>query len=298
MIGLLRSTNAYRAIAQGDFLSALVLFPDEKYLRVLLKECAKAFFRAEDGSRTAALIEKESYSDCLIFPAEGEKPSVDDCERILEESLLAPVEAKRKLIVFDRFHLASALVQNKLLKILEEPPEGVCFLLGAEGEFSVLPTVLSRVKRYAVPPFSEEQVAEALRRKYPREDVSRAAGASGGIFSMGESLLSGGEFAYAQRFLAGEDSELLCRELAEKKNSREFFAALKSALRDMLMQEAGQGQYARSRDLPQGYPLGAVVSALGLVGEAEKQMQFNANYASCLYALALGIQEEKEKWQR
>lgn len=300
---LLRSTTAYKAMAHGAFQSALVLFPDGKYLRDLLKECAKRFFGAEDGSRVATLIDKESFSDCLILPEKGEKLSVDDCEALVEESLLAPVEGKKKLFVLDHFDAASALVQNKLLKILEEPPGGVFFLLGAEAEFSVLPTVLSRTVKYVVAPFPEEEIERALARKYREEEkeaLSRAAGASGGIFSVGESLLLGGgnEFAMAQRFLSLENIELFCREMGERKEKKEFFAALKSLLRDMLMQAAGQMQYVRSHRLPEGYPMGAIIAALELVGEAEKQMQFNASFASCLYALALGIKEEKEKWLR
>ena len=297
---LLRSTTAYRAMGRGEFGAALVLFPDEKYLRMLLKECAKRFFGAEDGSRTAALIDGETFSDCLIFPEEGGKLNAEDCDAISEESLLAPVEAGKKLFVLDGFHTAPALVQNKLLKILEEPPEGVHFLLGASAEFSVLPTVLSRTVKYVVPPFAEEDVQRALARKYPGEDVSRAAGACGGIFSVAENLLFGGgeNFSLARRFLSLEGSELFCRELGERKDKREFFAALKSLLRDMLMQAAGKTEYVHSGGLVEGYSLGAIIAALGLVGEAEKQIQFNANFASCLYALALGIKEEKEKWQR
>lgn len=297
---LLRSTTAYRAMERGEFGAALVLFPDEKYLRMLLKECAKRFFGAEDGSRVATLIDSETFSDCLIFPEEGGKLNTDDCDAISEESLLAPVEGGKKLFVLDRFHTAPALVQNKLLKILEEPPAGVSFLLGAETEFSVLPTVLSRTVKYAIPPFSEEEVEGALARKYPGENVARAAGASGGIFSVGESLLFGGgeNFSLARRFLSLGEPELFCREIGERKDKKEFFAALKSLLRDMLMQAAGQTKYVHFDGLVEGYSLGALIGALGLVDEAEKQIQFNANFASCLYALALGIKEEKEKWQR
>lgn len=297
---LLRSTNAYRAILREEFGCALVLFPDGKYLRELLRECAKAFFRAEEGSRAAQLIEKESYADCLFFPAEGGKLTADDCASISEEGLLAPVEGEAKLFVLDRFDTSTALVQNKLLKILEEPPKGVHFLLGAEAEFSVLPTVLSRVHKLVVPPFPEEAVEAALHRKYPTADVKEAAGASGGIFSVGESLLLGGgeEFALARQFLSLEDPEVFCRKLGERKEKREFFAALKSLLRDMLMHAAGEEKYVRTHALEEGYPIGAILAALEAVGEAEKQIQFNANFASCLYALAISIKEEKQKWQR
>ena len=100
----------------------------------------------------------------------------------------------------------------------------------------------------------------------------------------------------ASRAACGEIVYEICRELGERKEKREFFAALKSLLRDAMMQAAGQTEYVRSESPV--WPLGAAIASLELVGEAEKQIQFNANFASCLYALALGIKEEKEKWQR
>lgn len=98
---LLRETLVYKRFASDASAgrqpqSVLVLFPDAAHLRALLKECAKAFFGAEEGSRTALLIDKESFPDCLFFPAAGAKLTVDDAARILEESLLRPVEGGKK----------------------------------------------------------------------------------------------------------------------------------------------------------------------------------------------------------
>lgn len=307
---LLRSTTAYKGIAveeqTGFSQTTLVVFQDGKYLRELLKECAKGFFGAKDGSREAELIDKESFSDCLIYPAAEKKLTADDCAQIVEESLLQPVEGMRKLFVLDGFHAATQLVQNKLLKLLEEPPAHTAFLLGAETEFSVLPTVLSRVKKFTVSPFPEEEIESALGRKYPSETgIGEAAAASGGIFSVAESILNGGgeEFRLAEEFLSLKESEKFCRGNGEHKNKKEFFAALKAILRDMLFFRVGQEPYAKLKNaeirrLAREYSTGAIIAALELSCEAEKQIQSNANFASCLYALALGLKEEKEKWKR
>ncbi len=303
---LLRSTIAYRAIkaesARGEHSHAsLVVFPDGVYLRALLKECAKAYFGAEDGSRTAELIDLELYSDCLFFPSAEGKLTAEDCARIVEEGLLRPVEGERKLFVLDRFHTATPLIQNKLLKLLEEPPAGVGFLLGAEAEFPVLPTVLSRVKKYHLSPFSEEEIARALARAYPAaENAAQCAAASGGIYSVAETLLSGGgeEFRLAEEFLSLREPERFCREAGERKNKRELLSAIGSLLREMLFCAAGQPGRGAAAALAKSYPMGAIIAALELVFEAEKEIQFNANFASCLYKLALGVKEEREKWQR
>lgn len=306
---LLRETTAYRAFVRerdNGAHATLVIFPDEAYLRPLLKECAKAFFGAKDGSREERLIEEESFSDCLFFPAAGEKLTADDGARIIDESLLKPVESGKKLFVLDAFHTASAIVQNKLLKVLEEPPAGVSFLLGAAAEHTVLPTVLSRAKLCAVPPFAEEEIFRALTRGHGGEEgLKEAATASGGIYSVAESLLSGGgdNFRLAEELLSGRDTEKLCRELGERKDKRAFLSALRLVLRDVTFFAAGQEKFAARRsaaikELAREYPLGCLLSATGFLSEAEREVQFNANFGQCVLKFAMQTGKEKETWQK
>ncbi len=304
---LLRSTTAYALYsaqaARGEVPhTALILFPDPVYLRALLKECAKAFFRAEEGSRTAVLIDKECYSDCRILPAAGEKLTADGASEIVEESMLRPVEGDKKLFVLDTFESAAALVQNKLLKVLEEPPAGVFFLLGATAEHAVLPTVLSRAEKLSVPPFSEERIEEALRRGHAQEKgIREAAVASGGIYSVAETLLAGGDdFRLAEDFLRGKDLEILCRKLGERKEKKSFFAAVRLMLRDLLFQAVHASVFVAGRvpgDLAAAYPAGVCLAALEFTADAERDLLFNANAGQAAYTLALRIREEQKKWQ-
>ncbi len=311
MIALLRETNAYkRTLADAERReqphATLVVFPDEKLLRALLKECAKAFFCAEDGSRTARLIGEEHFSDCLFFPEEGGKLTAEIGGRIIDESILRPVEEEKKLFVLDAFHLASPLVQNKLLKVIEEPPAGVYFLLGATSEHPVLPTILSRVMKIAVPPFAEERVAAALKREHPESaGADEAAAASGGLYSVGESLLlDGGEqFRLAEEFLLTEEPEKFCRGLSDKQDKRIFFAALSEVLRDAMMISCGQEKFAKRRggraeDVAKMYPAGALERAIELTARAEREIGFNANFAQCALALAVAIEKERDIWKR
>ncbi len=55
---------------------------------------------------------------------------------------------------------------NKLLKLLEEPPEKTIFLLVSEAPELILSTILSRTQRLNVRKISEESIALALREKY------------------------------------------------------------------------------------------------------------------------------------
>lgn len=301
---LLRTTNVYREFLAGNAArTTLVLFSDEVYLRPLLFLCAEAFFGAE--AHLARRIAGENFPDCKVYPRAGEKLSVDDVSEIVEESLLAPAEGDKKLFVLDRIDLASALVQNKLLKILEEPPQGTSFLLGAAAEHAVLPTVLSRARKVAVPPFSEEEVCAALLRLHPGAEGTReAAAASGGVLSTAEALLEDGseEFRLAEELLTAKEPEALCRAIGEKKEKRAFFAALRLVLRDALFLSRNEGKYCTRRSASitklAEVPTGALIAAMGFLTDAEREIQFNANPGQAAYAFALRFQEEKAIWQK
>lgn len=78
---------------------------------------------------------------------------------------------------------------NKLLKLIEEPPANTLFILVAENEESILPTILSRTQVIRIPPFTDEQVAASLINHYQiqRERALRVAAVAAG--NLREALL-------------------------------------------------------------------------------------------------------------
>ncbi len=301
----LRSTAVYRSIKEGGMAqSTLLIFEDAVYLRALLKECAKAFFGAEEGSRVARLIDSESYLDCKILPPEGSKLTAETVSGLPAESMLRPAEGKNKLYVIASFESVTPLVQNKLLKLLEEPPAGVYFLLGASSAHGVLPTVLSRMSKYAVERFSAQEIAAALERNYAgNAGIRDAALASGGIYSAAETLLAeGGDIALAEAFLSGGRTAAICREIGDKKRTS-FFGALRLVLRDMLFYKTGRENFCTFRkqghkELAALYPVGAILFALEATAQAEREIKFNANAGQAAFNLALSLREERIKWKK
>ncbi len=73
-----------------------------------------------------------------------DKVKVDDVREIRELAYLAPNDGERRVIVLESAENFNASSLNALLKILEEPPKGVIFLLTASAAGAVLPTVRSR----------------------------------------------------------------------------------------------------------------------------------------------------------
>ena len=71
---------------------------------------------------------------------------------------------------------------NKLLKLLEEPPQQTVFLLVSEDPTVLLPTIISRTQRIHLHPLSEEILADYLKQRYllPPDDAKDIAHRSGG----------------------------------------------------------------------------------------------------------------------
>ena len=311
---LLENTRAYKLLEKerlhgGLSHAYLLLTPDEDVLRENLRFFARVFF--EGNARAQALIEKESFCDCLFFPKRDKKLSVDDATAILEEGGIRPLEGDKKLFVIDGFHTASASVQNKLLKILEEPPKGIYFLLGATTEFSILPTVLSRVKKLELSPFSTMEMEGYLTRNYPtlkKEDVTFFAAASCGKISSARAFIGEGvyqetvEDAFSLLFASPSSLAPLCKKIAEKGRKESLLSILEFLCRDGAFMGAGKGLDAyllspfykkQIEKLLEYYSVGTLLAFQGKLREAEKQVKFNANFPQCLELLMLRIIKEK-----
>lgn len=99
---------------------------------------------SNDFNHSLGIIKEAFGKDILIFPKpfkEQKDILVDDVEELMEAAYLTGDE-RLFIIKSDDY---SAVVQNKLLKLLEEPPSGVKFCLLARSKAVLLPTVRSRL---------------------------------------------------------------------------------------------------------------------------------------------------------
>ena len=84
-----------------------------------------------------------SHPDIFVI---GQGPvSVNDIRDLREKAYLAPNEGERKIFILENIGSFNVQSQNALLKVLEEPPKNVFFILTATSKNTVLQTVLSRV---------------------------------------------------------------------------------------------------------------------------------------------------------
>jgi DNA polymerase-3 subunit delta' len=85
-----------------------------------------------------------------------------EADEILRKLNLKAYESKYKIMIVwlpEKMHEAAA---NKLLKLLEEPPENTVFLLVSEDTEKVIGTVQSRAQSLRIPPITEEDMRQAV----------------------------------------------------------------------------------------------------------------------------------------
>lgn len=74
---------------------------------------------------------------------------VDHVRALRDEAIYAPTAAKKRVYIIDEVHMLTPQAFNALLKILEEPPEHLMFILATTELHKVLPTILSRCQRFS-----------------------------------------------------------------------------------------------------------------------------------------------------
>ena len=88
--------------------------------------------------------------------------SVDNVRALREEAVFSPATVKKRVYIVDEVHMLSTAAFNALLKILEEPPEHLMFIL-ATTELQKAPAmILSRCQRHSFKRIDAPAIAEYL----------------------------------------------------------------------------------------------------------------------------------------
>lgn len=87
---------------------------------------------------------------------------VDNVRALREEAIFSPASVKKRVYIIDEVHMLSLAAFNSLLKILEEPPEHLMFILATTELQKVPATILSRCQRHSFKRIDTGVIAEYL----------------------------------------------------------------------------------------------------------------------------------------
>lgn len=192
----------------------------------------------------------------IIAPADTPSIGIDAIRELYR--LTRSSRDDLQVIIIDDANTMTTEAQNAFLKLLEEPRNGVHFVLLAPRANQLLPTILSRVQQLQLHPLDTKALAAApALQTVPASQQTRllfmAAGRPG---TLHKALLDDAfaqqharAIGYAKQFIAGTtyDKLLVVAELAKHKT--EAITALEATLHIITLQLQKQGQSSAARQL-------------------------------------------------
>ena len=199
--------------------------------------------------------------------------------RQLQEKLMLRASGSRVCII-NHVETMNKEFANRMLKTLEEPPEGVHFILVTSQPDLLLPTIVSRCAIISFEPVGDEEMLDGLVRQYggTAESYRQAV------------LWGGGNVARVLALKEGKGLEALQQALSflqvmARQESQEVFRWIQMLLRDMVVMRSGVpagrlrlGQYAHEvSELLPAWPDSCIFSLQHVLDEAGEAILRHVN---------------------
>ena len=120
--------------------------------------------------RSCRGIDDGSILDIVELDA-ASNTGVDNVRDLREEAIFSPAAAKKRVYIIDEVHMLSLAAFNALLKIIEEPPPHLMFILATTELQKVPATILSRCQRHSFRRIPTELLAQYLQEIASRESI-------------------------------------------------------------------------------------------------------------------------------
>ncbi len=135
----------------------------------------RAIDRLDEGRRLAAPLLSDTEAGAsramrgahpdlieLTPPEKKERIGIDQVREVIHSAQFSPVQARRKVCLIPRAEALTPEAANALLKIMEEPPRDLGFVVLAEHPSDLLPTIVSRCRTVRIPPPGRETILRRL----------------------------------------------------------------------------------------------------------------------------------------
>jgi len=106
-------------------------------------------------------IEDGACMDVLEIDAASNR-GIDNIRSLRDDAIYSPAEVKKRIYIIDEVHMLTMESFNALLKIIEEPPEHLIFILATTELHKVPATILSRCQRFSFRRLQQEDIASRI----------------------------------------------------------------------------------------------------------------------------------------
>lgn len=184
VVGQSHITDTLKQQVMGNRLSHAYLFTGTRGTGKTT--CAKIMARAvncenpQNGNPCNACpsclgIDDGSILDVLELDAASNN-GVDQVRALRDEAVYAPAQVRKRVYIVDEVHMLSTAAFNALLKILEEPPSHLVFILATTELHKVPATIKSRCQQFSFKRILPVEIAQRLGYVAQEEGIELTAG--------------------------------------------------------------------------------------------------------------------------
>lgn len=247
---------------------------------------------------------------------------VEEIRDVISDAYTKPFRAPYKVYIIEDADALTAQAQNAMLKILEEPPEYIVFIMCVTSIGRILSTVQSRSRVIRFSAASESEIQMYVKNKYPHmaDKASFAASYSEGIFSKVDELFENDDvlklrqklFLILQRLLTDKDEGKALDSAAEfdeiraalsggskKAAGESFLPALNimlSQAMDILKIKSGAKECVVNKDMQvmlfaiaESITCEKAANCAGKIILAQDMLQRHVGFKSAMLCLCIGI---------
>jgi len=130
---------------------------------------------------------------------------INEIRELREKVKYLPNILRKKVYIIDEVHMLTTEAFNALLKVLEEPPEHVLFIMATTEPNKVIPTIMSRCQRFNFFPIPMDKIKERLKKIARSEKITISDSALSLISKYADGSLRDADGILEQLAAFGED---------------------------------------------------------------------------------------------
>ncbi len=263
---------------------------------------------------TCMRVKNSNHPNIEYIRPTGQSIKIKQIRQLISEVSKKPYEEGYKVIVVEEAEKMTHDAQDAFLKTLEEPPQNTVFLLLAENQYAILPTILSRCQVFQFKPVDSRAIEAYLAKafSYPETKIKLASKYANGIIGRAVEILEGEQCFEARDFhirlldaaIKGHGQEacgMATEKILDRAEAEGFLAFALEWLRDLLVyRETGslREQYLVNTDKAdmlsshdEALTDGKIISIMEIIKNTLNYMRFNVSIKNSMDSMLLNIAE-------
>ena len=288
----------------------LFFCPDTLTLNEILLMCAKQILCDNNGDDNCPICQKVqcgSHPDVCVYP-KGDAFSTDDSQAVILDANKKAILGEYKILMIKNLENSSEQSQNKLLKVLENPPKNTIFLISTTNLNKVLPTVKSRLLKVEIPPFDKQTLTQIFSEYQKQEDFALAMDYSNGYIGETKQILLDQDFlanyALAKNIVTNlKSSSEIVNYIVPKMSKNQFLETVKfmqSMYRDIALVKSNKIELVKNKTLvsifeniSDEFSMKALVEIIKRINDVNKKQFSNVTLSLLFENLLTSILEVK-----